>query len=124
MQASSRLFSFECQGDTVIVVPVGDLGEFNFERMEAEAKEAFHHLEHSADKIHIVVDFTNTSYFGSTALGLFLKLWRRVRLRRGHMAFCGLSERESEILRLTKLDTLWSICETREEALEAVRRAV
>jgi hypothetical protein len=36
------------------------------------------------------------------------------------MAFCNLSPQEKEILRLTKLDSLWPICGSREEAMQTV----
>jgi hypothetical protein len=37
------------------------------------------------------------------------------------MAFCGVSDHEREILKVTKLDGLWPICDSREEALKAVQ---
>jgi anti-anti-sigma factor len=70
---------------------------------------------------NILLDFEGTDYYGSTALGLFLKLWKRVRSLDGNMAFCNVSEHEREVLRLTRLDSLWPICGTREEALETLQ---
>jgi anti-anti-sigma factor len=72
---------------------------------------------------NVVLDFHKTDYYGSTALGFFLKLWKRVRNRNGRMAFCNVSDHENEILRITKLDHLWLICSSRVEALEAVRES-
>ncbi len=39
------------------------------------------------------------------------------------MAFCNVSSHEQEVLRLTRLDTLWPICSTREQALDRLRPA-
>ncbi len=64
-----------------------------------------------------------TDYYGSTALGFFLKLWKRIRSVDGKMAFCNVSPYEQEVLRLTRLDTLWPICGTREDALQCLRPA-
>lgn len=36
------------------------------------------------------------------------------------MAFCNLSDHEREILAITKLDSLWAICDSREETLQRV----
>jgi hypothetical protein len=36
------------------------------------------------------------------------------------MAFCNVSDHEREILKVTKLDSLWTICGSREEAMQAV----
>ena len=41
--------------------------------------------------------------------------------RKGRMAFCNASEHEKEILKITKLDSLWDICATREESLRVVQ---
>jgi anti-anti-sigma factor len=70
----------------------------------------------------VVLDFRKTDYYGSTALGFFVKLWKRVRDRDGRMAFCGVSDHEREILRVTHLDGMWPICSSREEAVQAVER--
>jgi hypothetical protein len=37
------------------------------------------------------------------------------------MAFCGVSDHERDILKVTNLDGLWLICSSREEALKAVQ---
>jgi anti-anti-sigma factor len=68
------------------------------------------------------MDFSRTDYYGSTALAFFVNVWKAVRRHQGHMSFCSVSDHERQILSLTRLDTLWSICGTREEALEAVRK--
>ena len=66
---------------------------------------------------NVVIDFHRSDYFGSTALGFFVRLWKRVTMRNGRMAFCNLSQHGAEILRITKLDAYWPICKTRAEAL-------
>jgi anti-anti-sigma factor len=113
--------SVEQIGETVVITPSKDLRELAFEQIEADAEHALQLL----DGIHVknvVVDFCQTDYYGSTALSFFVKLWKRVCEIDGGMAFCHLSAHEREILGITKLDTLWAICETREEALRCVGR--
>jgi hypothetical protein len=53
-------------------------------------------------------------------MGFFMKLWLRVRRCSGRMAFCNMSDHEKEILHITKADSLWSMCSSRKEALEAL----
>jgi stage II sporulation protein AA (anti-sigma F factor antagonist) len=69
---------------------------------------------------NVVVDLCRTDYCGSTALGLIVRLWRRVRQNGGRMALCNLSEHEREIFAIAKLDSLWPICLSREDALQAI----
>jgi anti-anti-sigma factor len=68
----------------------------------------------------VVLDFHETDYFGSTAVGFFLRLWKQLRGRGGRLAFCNVSEHERDILQVTGFDRLWPICASREEALQAV----
>jgi anti-anti-sigma factor len=68
------------------------------------------------------LDFHKTGYYGSTALGFFVKLWKKVSKRKGRMVFCNVSDHEKEILQITKLDQLWPICSSKIEVLRAVRK--
>jgi anti-sigma B factor antagonist len=120
MVMASGVFEIEQNGDTLVVTPVTDLTELAYERIEVGAQELLGLL----DQVHIknvVMDFHRTDYFGSTALGFFVRLWKRARSRNGRMAFCNLSEHETEILKITGLDRLWTICSSRQEAMEAVQ---
>jgi anti-anti-sigma factor len=97
-----------------------DLPELDFQRIEEGAETILHLLDGPGIK-NVVLDFHKTDYYGSTALGFFPKLWKRVRVRNGRMAFCNVSDHEKEILQVTKLDDLWPICSSRSEALEVVK---
>jgi anti-anti-sigma factor len=114
------MFEFETRGDVVVITPQADLREFEFGQIENEGADLLRTLEEAHAK-HAVVDFRKTDYYGSTALSFFVKLWKRVRANGGNMAFCNVSAHELEILELTKLDTLWSLCTTLEEAIRQVQ---
>jgi anti-anti-sigma factor len=120
LATASGIFEIEQEDDTIIVVPAVDLRELEYGRIEAGARKVLDLLNGTGVK-NVVLDFHKTDYYGSTALGLFLKLWKRVRIRNGRMAFCNVSDHEKEILQITKLDHLWPICSSRIEALEAVK---
>ncbi|HEY8506416.1 MAG TPA: STAS domain-containing protein [Gemmataceae bacterium] len=120
MAAAEKMFESERDGDVLLVTPTGDLHELDYPDVAAAAKDVLGLLK-GGDVRHVILDFRETDYFGSTALGFFVQLWNRVRRRQGNMAFCNLSDAEKEILKVTKLDDLWPICPSREEALKAVR---
>jgi anti-anti-sigma factor len=117
---ATRIFELEQKHDTIIVVPIVDLRELDYQRIEAGAREILERLNGTGIQ-NVILDFGKTDYYGSTALGFFLKLWKRVRGRNGRMAFCNVSDHEQEILQITNLDHLWPICSSRSEALEAVK---
>jgi anti-anti-sigma factor len=120
MATAAEPFEIEREGDTLIVIPRFDLGDLAFEQIELGAGSVFEELS-DATAANVVIDFSKTDYFGTTALGFFVELWKRVRDRSGRMAFCNTSEHEREILELTQLNGLWSICESREDAMRTVR---
>jgi anti-anti-sigma factor len=120
MATATRIFEVEREGQTVIVTAQTDLRELDYLQIEAGARDILHLLGNGAIK-NVVLDFHKTDYYGTTALGFFVKLWKRVRDRGGRMAFCGVSDHEREILQVTKLDGLWPICPSREEALIAIQ---
>jgi anti-anti-sigma factor len=119
MTTATGAFEVEREGQTLIVTPRMDLRELNFLEIEAGAKDILHMLGNGTIK-NVVMDFYKTDYYGSTALGFFVKLWKRVRDRNGRMAFCRVSDHEREILKVTHLVGLWPICSSREEAIKVV----
>jgi len=47
-------------------------------------------------------------------------MWQQISERGGMMAICNVSEMEREVLHVTRFDTLWPVCGSREDALEKV----
>jgi anti-anti-sigma factor len=115
----SKLFQIEWEGETMIVVPVISLSELEAERVEQEAP-VLADLVDQHNASNVVIDFCKTDYFGSDALYLLIRVWRRVRARDGQMVLCNLSEHEIDILRTTKLNEIWPIADTREQALAKI----
>jgi len=120
-QPEANIFQFERQGETIIVVPLAGLSELAYQEITAGAKDILELLDHGPAR-NVVLDFSRTAYYGSTALGFFVKLWKRVSKRNGRMAFCNVSDHEKETLQIMKLDDLWPICSSRREALAAVEK--
>jgi anti-anti-sigma factor len=117
---TGEIFQLERSDDTIIVVPTVDLRELDYQRIEEGASGILDILDGTGIQ-NVVLDFYKTDYYGSCALGFFVKLWKRVRGRNGRMVFCNISDHEKEILRVTHLDYLWPICPSRGEALKAVK---
>lgn len=68
----------------------------------------------------VVFDLSEVSYFGSVFLALLLRCHTTVKNRGGELVLCGASKMARELLKITALDTLWAIYDTRAEALAAV----
>lgn len=113
------MFEVEQSDSTVIVVPQQEMGQIEFQAIEQGAATILDLLNQPGVQ-NVVVDLSRTNYVGTTALGFFVKLWRVVSSHEGTMAMCCVSDYEMEVLQTMKLDTLWSIHGSREEALAAV----
>jgi anti-anti-sigma factor len=114
------VFDIEFEGETAIVIPRGDLRELDYQQIEESGSEVLSLVARGAVR-NVVMDFHKTDYFGSTALGFFVRLWRVARNRNGRMALCNVSEHEGDILRVTELGAVWPISSSRAEALTLVR---
>jgi len=120
MVIASGIFEIEQEGETIVVTPLTNIGELAFQEIESGAAMVLDFLNDSMAR-NIVVDFHDTDYFGTTALGFFLKLWKKVSSRGGRMIFCNVSEHEKEILKFTELENLWIMRGSREAALQMAR---
>ena len=120
MTTPPSAFKIDCLGTTALISPHEDIGEFAFIQMDADVAKALDCFDALPDIRNVVLDFEGTDYFGSSMLGLFVRLGKRVNTRGGKMALCNLSEHEAEILHTSHLDSLWPVCATREDALNAV----
>ena len=121
MGTVESIFQTEAAGDALILVPQSNLSELELLGFDDTARQVME-LFHQRKAHHVILDFSKTTYYGSTALNFFVQLWKSVRDANGKMVFCHLSEHEMDVLKQTRLDTLWAICATREEALAALER--
>jgi anti-anti-sigma factor len=119
----ANLFEMDRDGETVVVTPLADLGALTAAQLEAGANDLLDLLDHAPAR-HLVLDFHQAAYDGSTVLPFFIRLWMRVSKHHGRMALCNVSAHEKDLLRITKLDQVWPICGSRAEALAAVRQTV
>jgi anti-anti-sigma factor len=73
------------------------------------------------DNPSIVFDLTRAESFGSMFLALMIRCWKLALSQGGTMALCGVSARTRELLRVTALDMVWPIYESKREAMEALQ---
>ena len=73
----------------------------------------------AADPPRLVLDLSHTSYIGSYFVEVVVRVWKRVKERGGRMVFCGLQPFCAEVLRVLRLDKIWRIFATQDEAIAA-----
>jgi anti-sigma B factor antagonist len=65
----------------------------------------------------LLIDFSRTGYIDSSGLGALVSIYKRVREAGGELRLSGLNDDLRSLFELTKLDTLFAITETPEQAL-------
>jgi anti-sigma B factor antagonist len=64
-----------------------------------------------------LLDFSKTGYIDSSGLGALVSISKKVREEGGELRLAGLNDDLRSLFELTKLDTLFAIAETSEQAL-------
>jgi anti-sigma B factor antagonist len=65
----------------------------------------------------LLIDFSGTGYIDSSGLGALVSISKRIREAGGELRLAGLNDDLRSLFELTKLDTLFTISETSEQAL-------
>ena len=108
-------FSLKKEAGGVVVVNVdGQLIVGNRQELKQLVIDA---LDGGARKF--VVDFSRTGYIDSSGLGVLVSLSKKIREQGGDLRLAGLNEDLQTLFELTKLDTLFAITRTAQEALAA-----
>jgi anti-anti-sigma factor len=68
----------------------------------------------------LVLNLTNVTALGASALGVFIRLRQRLRAAGGALCLCGLRPAGREIFATTRLDTLFPLYPGEADALAAV----
>jgi anti-sigma B factor antagonist len=75
-----------------------------------------------AEPPQLVLDFLQTTHIGSSFIELLVRAWKRLNQRNGTMVLCSVQPFCREVLQITRLDSLWTMYPTEEEAVSALSR--
>ena len=107
-------FSIKKEGEVVVVDVEGQLIVGN----RQELKDLVFAALDKGDR-RILIDFSQTGYIDSSGLGALVSISKRVREAGGELRLSGLNEDLRSLFELTKLDTLFAIAETPQQALSS-----
>jgi anti-anti-sigma factor len=113
---ASKFVRAEQDGDVLVITPLFTYATFTEPGIGGEWAAVQVQLDAPATK-HIVVDLGEIPYFGSTVLEWMSQLWKRVKAKGGKLAAIRPSPIGREVLNAARLEQLWGIFGTREEAL-------
>jgi anti-anti-sigma factor len=112
-------FRIEWHGDVLVLVPAASIESLNWDVIEQTSQLVLKPVREQPVPL-MLVDLTGVKYFGSVFLALLLRCHKLVKSRGGELVICGAKGGVRDLLRITALDTLWALYDTRTEALEAL----
>jgi anti-anti-sigma factor len=116
----SESFQIQRYGDVVVVVPSPEVESMSDMLVEEASQLVLAPLKTNPPS-GVIIDLSTVNYFGSMFITFLLRL--HVQLKKqgdGEVVLAGVSDRIRELLRMTQLDTLWALYDTRAEALGAL----
>lgn len=106
----------EQQGPVLVITPLFTQAVFQESSSSAEWSHVQEQLDSPATQQHIV-DLGEIPYFGSTVLEWMAQLWKRVKTKGGRLAVIRPSAISKEVLNTARLEKLWGIFDTRDQAV-------
>ncbi len=107
--------SFTVRKDPRGVVVIGVDGQLIVGNRHELKQKVLDALEQGERKL--LVDFSNTGYIDSSGLGALVSLSKKIHESGGELKLAGLNEDLMTLFELTKLDTLFTIVRSPEEAI-------
>lgn len=108
-------FQVTKSGDVLVIDVEGQLIVGNRQELKQKVLE-----ELDGGERKFVVDFSDTGYIDSSGLGVLVSLSKKIREQGGELRLSSLNEDLRTLFELTKLDTLFKIADTRDEALQGL----
>lgn len=117
---ADEAFTIERRGELTVITATEALERIEFGLEEAVSDLILKPLGRQAQP-QIVVDLSRVGFFGSMFLALLIRCWKLVVSRGGSMVLSGVDERSRELLRVTSLDQVWPMYQSKREAIEALQ---
>ena len=108
-------FQVSQNGEVTLVEVEGQLIVGNRQELKQQVLEQL-----EGGDLKFVIDFANTGYIDSSGLGVLVSLSKKIREQAGELRLSGLNEDLRTLFELTKLDTLFKITHTKDEALQGL----
>jgi anti-anti-sigma factor len=117
--AAGGFIQIERHGDIAVILPTNEVEAMQWEHIEQAAEIVLNPLQREP-AAGVIVDLKDVSFFGSIFLSLLLRCHKMVKQHGGELVLCNTTEKARELLRLTALDTIWAIYDSREQAFDAL----
>ena len=69
------------------------------------------------DKSKLIIDLSDLKYMNSSGLNLLIQILTKTRIKGGDSVICHVNKKVNELLVITKLNTLFKVANTKQEAI-------
>jgi len=115
----NEFFQVKRHGDLAIIIPSPEVENLPENLIRPAADLTLAPLKNDPP-MHLIVDLSAVHYFGSAFISFLLRCHLLARNLGSELNLAGCSDRIRELLRMTQLDTLWALYDTRAEAIDAL----
>lgn len=105
-------------GDIFVVKPSGNM---NYEDINTFSSEIVNLIQENF-KPKFIFDLGNMAYINSATIGKFAAIFKLINHAKGIVIFCNVRPFVKNILDITKLSTVFEICNSLEEAIELAKK--
>lgn len=120
LDPADEAFTIERRGDLTVITATRELERIEFGLEELVSELILKPLRRQENPL-IVFDLSGVDYFGSMFLALLIRCWKLALSQGGTMALSGVNAPTRELLRVTALDTVWPMYQSKREAIEALQ---
>jgi anti-anti-sigma factor len=113
--SDTRFIRSEQQGNVLVITPLFTYAMFGEPEVATELTQVQEQVD-SPGTQQLIIDLGEIPYFGSTVLEWMAQLWKRVKSKGGRLAVVRPSEIGREVLSAARLERLWGIFDTRDQA--------
>ena len=113
----SQIVEFEPKGQVLIVRPTVEY-IFETETVSAIQQEILDQVA-STDCANLAIDFSSVQTFASNFIGMLVGLKRQLTQKGGDLKLSGINDRLMEIVQITKLDQVFGIFSSLDEAVQS-----
>ena len=76
-----------------------------------------------AERVNMILDFCNVQFLSSAALGLLIRISKKIYERDGQLRLCNIKPKIYEIFKITRLNQIFDIYEDRKGAIQSLSGA-
>ena len=116
---SNEYFQVKWHSDVAIIIPSPEVEQLPESLMQPAAQMLLTPMKEDPP-MHLIVDLTGVRYFGSAFITFLLRCHEVAQQQGSELAVSGVTSRVRELLRVTAMDQIWSLYETRQEAIQAL----